>query len=102
MDKKKSEEQSFEEIKREELVVMDEMKNIKNIKRKFTNRLTKQINNEIKNITFSLDNISRKIEYLKEVETLYNKSISEKLILLSNTIKMIDSDYLRDKEEEEI
>ena len=45
---------------------------------------------------FSLENITTKIEYLKAFETEYNKSISEKILLLIEDLKMLDSDYLRD------
>ena len=90
MDKIKSEEQIIDEIESEEKVI-DKMK------RKCTIRLTKKINNDLNKINFILDNISLKMYYLKEIETLYNKSISEKILLLIKNLKMIDSDYLRDK-----
>ena len=73
-----------------------EMKNISKMKRKYTRRLSKEINNEFNNINFSLENITTKIEYLKAFETEYNKSISEKILLLIENLKMLDSDYLRD------
>ena len=97
------EEQVMKEIKREEQVMEEikramklEMKNITKIKRKFTSRLTIEIDNEFNNLNFSLENITRKITYLKEFETEYNKSISEKILLLIKKLKMLDSDYLRD------
>ena len=91
------EEQEFEELIREEQL---QTKNIKSIKRKFTNRLTKEINIEINNITFSIDNISRKLSYLKEFEASLNNSIFEKILFLSKTLKMINYGYLGVKEEE--
>ena len=96
MDKIKREEQAMEEIKREEQAMKLEMKNITKMRRKFTSRLTKEINNEFNNIIFSLENITTKIIYLKEFETEYNKSISEKILLLIKNLKMLNSDYLRD------
>ena len=96
MNKIKREEQAMDKIKREEQAMMLEMKNITKIRRKFTSRLTKEINKEFKNINFSLENITTKIKYLKEFETEYNKSIPEKILLIKN-LKMLDSDYLRDK-----
>ena len=100
MDKRKSEEQIIDEIESEEKA-MDEIKSeekvIDKMKRKCTIRLTKKINNDLNKINFILDNISLKMYYLKEIETLYNKSISEKILLLIKNLKMIDSDYLRDK-----
>ena len=86
----------MDKIKREEQAMKLEMKNISKMKRKFTRRLSKEINNEFNNINFSLENITTKIEYLKAFETEYNKSISEKIILLIEDLKMLDSDYLRD------
>ena len=82
MDKIKREEQAMDKIKREEQAMKLEMKNISKMKRKFTRRLSKEINNEFNNINFSLENITTKIEYLKAFETEYNKSISEKILLL--------------------
>ena len=96
MDKIKREEQAMDKIKREEQAMKLEMKNISKMKRKFTRRLSKEINNEFNNINFSLENITTKIEYLKAFETEYNKSISEKILLLIEDLKMLDSDYLRD------
>ena len=96
MDKLKREEQAMDKIKREEQAMKLEMKNISKMKRKFTRRLSKEINNEFNNINFSLENIITKIEYLKAFETEYNKSISEKILLLIEDLKMLDSDYLRD------
>ena len=72
------------------------LRNISKMRRKFTRRLTKEINNEFNNINFSLENITTKIEYLKVFETEYNKSISEKILLLIEDLKMLGSDYLRD------
>ena len=85
----------MDKIKREEQAMKLEMKNISKLKRKFTRRLSKEINNEFNNINFSLENITTKIEYLKAFETEYNKSISEKILLIED-LKMLDSDYLRD------
>ena len=82
--------------KREEQVMKLEVKNITKMRRKFTSRLTKEINNEFNNINFSLENITTKLKYLKEFETEYNKSITEKILLLIKNLKMLDSDYLRD------
>ena len=97
----KSEEQVMDKITREERAKKLEMNNITKKRRKITKRLTKEINDEFNIINFSLDNIIKKTKYLKEFETKYNKSIPEKIILLIKNLKMLDSDYLRDKEEEE-
>ena len=61
------------------------------------NKINKKNKYDLNKINFILDNISLKMYYLKEIETLYNKSISEKILLLIKNLKMIDSDYLRDK-----
>ena len=97
MDKIKREEQAMDKIIREERAMKLEMKNITKMRRKITSRLTKEINNELNNINFSLGNITTKLTYLKEFETVYSKSISEKILLLIKNLKMLDSDYLRDK-----
>ena len=97
----KSEEQVMDKIIREERAKKLEMNNITKKRRKITKRLTKEINDEFNIINFSLDNIIKKTKYLTEFETKYNKSIPEKIILLIKNLKMLDSDYLRDKEEEE-
>ena len=81
----------MDKLKREEQAMKSEMKNISKMR-----RLSKEINNEFNNINFSLENITTKIEYLKAIETEYNKSISEKILLLIEDLKMLDSDYLRD------
>ena len=73
-----------------------EMKIISKMRRKITRRLSKEINNEFNNINFSLENITSKIEHLKSFEREYNKSISEKILLLIEDLKILDSDYLRD------
>ena len=86
----------MDKIIREERAMKLEMKNITKMRRKITSRLTKEINNEFNNINFSLENITTKIKYLKAFETEYNKSISEKILLLIKNLKMLDSDYLRD------
>ena len=64
-------------------------------------RLTKEIYNEFNKINFLLENLTSKLECLKEVEKKYNESISDEILLLIKNLKMLDSDYLRDKEEEE-
>ena len=65
-----------------------------------TRRLTKEIYNEFNNINFSLENLTSKLECLKMIEKKYNNSISDEILLLIKNLKMLDSDYLRDKEEE--
>ena len=65
-----------------------------------TRRLTKEINNEFNNINFSLENLTSKLECLKMIERKYNESISDEILLLIQDLKMLHSDYLRDKEEE--
>ena len=65
-----------------------------------TRRLTKEIYNEFNNIKFSLDNLTSKLECLKMIERKYNESISDEILLLIKDLKMLHSDYLRDKEEE--
>ena len=97
MDKIKFEEKAMDQMIREERAMILKMENITKIRRKITSRLTKEINNEFNKINFSLENINTKIKYLKEFETKYNKSISEKISLLIKNLKMLDSDYLRDK-----
>ena len=94
-----------EELEKEKNInkrIREELAMNYNIKNRIyiTKRLKKEINNEIENITFAIENISRKMIYLKQYETLYNNSINKKLLLLIKTLKMIYSDYLRDKEEE--
>ena len=64
-------------------------------------RLTKEIYNEFNKTNFILENLTSKLECLKEVEKKYNESISDEILLLIKNLKMLDSDYLRDKEEEE-
>ena len=66
-----------------------------------TRRLTKEIYNEFNNINFSLENLTSKLECLKIIEKKYNNSISDEILLLIQDLKMLRSDYLRDKEEEE-
>ena len=66
-----------------------------------TRRLTKEIYNEFNNINFSLENLTSKLECLKMIEKKYNNSISDEILLLIQDLKMLRSDYLRDKEEEE-
>ena len=66
-----------------------------------TRRLTKEIYNEFNNINFSLENLTSKLECLKMIEKKYNDSISDEILLLIGDLKMLRSDYLRDKEEEE-
>ena len=70
-------------------------------------RLTHEIFNMFNEINFLLENLTSKLECLKEVEKKYNESISDKILLLIKNLKMnlfliqmLDSDYLRDKEEE--
>ena len=65
-----------------------------------TRRLTKEIYNEFNNINFSLENLTSKLECLKMIERKYNNSISDEILLLIQDLKMLRSDYLRDKEEE--
>ena len=65
-----------------------------------TRRLTKEIYNEFNNINFSLENLTTKLECLKMIERKYNESISDEILLLIKDLKMLHSDYLRDKEEE--
>ena len=65
-----------------------------------TRRLTKEINNEFNNINFSLENLTSKLECLKMIERKYNESISDEILLLIQDLKMLHSDYLRDREEE--
>ena len=65
-----------------------------------TRRLTKEIYNEFNNINFSLENLTSKLECLKMIEIKYNESISDEILLLIKDLKMLHSDYLRDKEEE--
>ena len=65
-----------------------------------TRRLTKEIYNEFNNINFSLENLTSKLECLKMIERKYNESISDEILLLIEDLKMLRSDYLRDKEEE--
>ena len=65
-----------------------------------TRRLTKEIYNEFNNINFSLENLTSKLECLKMIERKYNESISDEILLLIQDLKMLHSDYLRDKEEE--
>ena len=65
-----------------------------------TRRLTKEIYNEFNNINFSLENLTSKLECLKMIERKYNESISDEILLLIKDLKMLHSDYLRDKEEE--
>ena len=64
-----------------------------------TRRLTKEIY-EFNNINFSLENLTSKLECLKMIERKYNESISDEILLLIKDLKMLHSDYLRDKEEE--
>ena len=97
MDKIKFEEKAMDQMIREERAMKLKMENITKIRKKITSRLTKEINNEFNKINFSLENVNTKIKYLKEFETKYNKSISEKILLLIKNLKMLDSDYLRDK-----
>ena len=66
-----------------------------------TRRLTKEIYNEFNNINFSLENLTSKLECLKMIERKYNESISDEILLLIQDLKMLRSDYLRDREEEE-
>ena len=65
-----------------------------------TRRLLKEIYNEFNNINFSLENLTSKLECLKMIERKYNESISDEILLLIKDLKMLHSDYLRDKEEE--
>ena len=65
-----------------------------------TIRLTKEIYNEFNNINFSLENLTSKLECLKMIERKYNESISDEILLLIKDLKILRSDYLRDKEEE--
>ena len=65
-----------------------------------TRRLTKEIYNEFNNINFSLENLTSKLECLKMIERKYNESISDEILLLIKDLKMLRSDYLRDREEE--
>ena len=65
-----------------------------------TRRLTKEIYNEFNNINFSLENLTSKLECLKMIERKYNESISDEILLLIKDLKILRSDYLRDKEEE--
>ena len=65
-----------------------------------TRRLTKEIYNEFNNINFSLENLTSILECLKMIERKYNESISDEILLLIKDLKMLRSDYLRDKEEE--
>ena len=65
-----------------------------------TRRLTKEIYNEFNNINFSLENLTSKLECLKMIERKYNESISDEILLLIQDLKMLRSDYLRDREEE--
>ena len=65
-----------------------------------TRRLTKEIYNEFNNINFSLENLTSKLECLKMIERKYNESISDEILLLIKDLKMLHSNYLRDKEEE--
>ena len=64
-----------------------------------TRRLTKEIYNEFNNINFSLENLTSKLECLKMIERKYNESISDEILLLIQDLKMLRSDYLRDREE---
>ena len=64
-------------------------------------RLTKEIYDEFNNLNFSIENITSKLECLKMIERKYNESISDEILLLIEELKMLRSDYLRDKEEEE-
>ena len=63
-----------------------------------TRRLTKEIYNEFNNINFSLENLTSKLECLKMIERKYNESISDEILLLIQDLKMLRSDYLRDRE----
>ena len=101
MDKIKSEEKVMDDVLREEREMKLEMNNITKKRRIIAKRLTKEIYKEFNIINFSLDNIIQKTKCLKKFETKYNTSILEKILLLIKNLKMIDSDYLRDKEEEE-
>ena len=65
-----------------------------------TRRLTKEIYNEFNNINFSLENLTSKLECLKMIERKYNDSISDEILLIIQDLKMLHSDYLRDREEE--
>ena len=65
-----------------------------------TRRLTKEIYNEFNNINFSLENLTSKLECLKMIERKYNECISDEILLLIQDLKMLHSDYLRDREEE--
>ena len=65
-----------------------------------TRRLTKEIYNEFNNSNFSIENITSKLECLKMIERKYNESISDEILLLIQDLKMLRSDYLRDREEE--
>ena len=64
-----------------------------------TRGLTKEIYNEFNNINFSLENLTSKLECLKMIERKYNNSISDEILLLIQDLKMLRSDYLRDREE---
>ena len=65
-----------------------------------TKRLTKEIYHLFNDINCSLENLTSKLEYLKMIEKKYNNSISDEILLLIQDLKMLRSDYLRDKEEE--
>ena len=66
-----------------------------------TRRLTKEIYDEFNNLNFSIENITSKLECLKMIERKYNESISDEILLVIQDLKMLRSDYLRDREEEE-
>ena len=104
MDKNQSEDQSkdkmMDDVIRKEREMKLEMNKIEKKRRIITKRLTKEIYEEFNIMNFSLDNIIQKTKCLKKIETKYNTSIPEKIILLIKNLKMLDSDYLRDKEEE--
>ena len=93
-------EKVMDDVLREEREMKLEMNKIEKKRRIITKRLTKEIYKEFNIINFSLDNIIQKTKCLKKFETKYNTSIPEKIILLIKNLKMLDSDYLRDREEE--
>ena len=83
MDKKISEDQS-------------KMKNISKMINEFTGNLTNEIYDDFNDIKYTLVNLTIKIRYLKDFETVYNKSISDKIEILVKELEMLNSTYLRD------
>ena len=83
MDKKISEDQA-------------EIKKISKNRNEFLGRLTNEIYDEFIDMKNSLENITIKVKYLKDFESKYNKTISDKITILIKELKFLRSAYVRD------